>query len=138
MKKINCIACGEEIIDKDTIGINKKLIGEDIKTFYCINCLADYLGCDVQDIFDKIEEFKEEENLLRISAVILVERAGQKKMVIGAGGSRIKRIGTDARIDMEKLFDSKVFLNLFVKVKAGWADDERALKSLGYADFEDK
>lgn len=86
----------------------------------------------------EIEEFKEEENLLRISAVVLVERAGQKKMVIGAGGSRIKRIGTDARIDMEKLFDSKVFLNLFVKVKAGWADDERALKSLGYADFEDK
>ena len=86
----------------------------------------------------EIEDFKEEENLLRISAVILVERAGQKKMVIGAGGSRIKRIGTDARIDMEKLFDCKVFLNLFVKVKAGWADDERALKSLGYADFEDK
>lgn len=86
----------------------------------------------------EIEEFKEEKNLLRISAVILVERAGQKKMVIGAGGSRIKRIGTDARIDMEKLFDCKVFLNLFVKVKAGWADDERALKSLGYADFEDK
>lgn len=86
----------------------------------------------------EIEEFKEEENLLRISAVILVERTGQKKMVIGAGGSRIKRIGTDARVDMEKLFDSKVFLNLFVKVKAGWADDERALKSLGYADFEDK
>ena len=86
----------------------------------------------------EIEEFKEEENLIKISAVILVERAGQKKMVIGAGGSRIKRIGTDARIDMEKLFDCKVFLNLFVKVKAGWADDERALKSLGYTDFEDK
>ena len=60
MKKINCIACGEEIIDKDTIGINKKLIGEDIKTFYCITWLADSLGCDAQDIFDKIEEFKEE------------------------------------------------------------------------------
>ena len=86
----------------------------------------------------EIEEFKEEENLIKISAVILVERAGQKKMVIGAGGSRIKRIGTDARIDMEKLFDCKVFLNLFVKVKSGWSDDERALKSLGYADFEDK
>lgn len=86
----------------------------------------------------EIEEFKEEDNLIKISAVILVERAGQKKMVIGTGGSRIKRIGTDARIDMEKLFDCKVFLNLFVKVKAGWADDERALKSLGYADFEDK
>lgn len=59
MKKINCIACGEEVIDKDTIGINKKLIGEDIKTLLH-HCLADYLGCDVQDIFDKIEELKEE------------------------------------------------------------------------------
>ena len=86
----------------------------------------------------EIDEFKEENNLLRISATILVERSGQKKMVIGAGGSRIKKIGTEARMDMEKLFDSKVFLNLFVKVKAGWADDERALKSLGYADFEDR
>lgn len=84
----------------------------------------------------EIEEFKEEGNLLRISAAILVERQGQKKMIIGAGGSRIKRIGSEARIDMEKLFDSKVFLRLFVKVKAGWADDERALKSLGYDDFE--
>lgn len=86
----------------------------------------------------EIEEFKEEPKLLRISAVILVERNGQKKMVIGAGGARIKRIGTEARLDMEKLFDCKVFLQLFVKVKAGWADDDRALKSLGYADFEDK
>ena len=86
----------------------------------------------------EVEEFKDEGKLLRISAVILVERQGQKKMVIGANGTRIKRIGTDARIDMEKLFDCKVFLNLFVKVKAGWADDDRALKSLGYADFENR
>lgn len=87
----------------------------------------------------EIEEFKEDgPNHLSISAAILVERSGQKKMVIGAGGSRIKKIGTDARIDMEKLFDSKIFLSLFVKVKAGWADDDRALKSLGYADFEDR
>lgn len=83
----------------------------------------------------EIEEFREDKALLRISAVILVERDGQKKMVIGAGGQRIKKIGSEARIDMEKLFDSKVFLRLFVKVKAGWADDKRALKSLGYDDF---
>ena len=83
----------------------------------------------------EIEEFKEEEKLLRISAAILVERDGQKKMVVGAGGSRIKMIGTEARKDMEKLFDNKVFLRLFVKVKAGWSDDARALKSLGYYDF---
>lgn len=84
----------------------------------------------------EIEEFREDKELLRISAVILVERQGQKKMVIGAGGARIKKIGTEARGDMEKLFESKVFLRLFVKVKAGWADDKRALRSLGYDDFE--
>lgn len=60
MSKIKCIACDKEGLDKDTIGINKKLLGEDIVKFYCMDCLADYLGCDVQDILDKIEEFKEE------------------------------------------------------------------------------
>ena len=61
MSKIyNCIACGKKNLDKDTIGINKKLLGEDGKNFYCMDCLADYLECDVQDILDKIEEFKEE------------------------------------------------------------------------------
>ena len=61
MSKIyNCIACGKKNLDKDTIGINKKLLGEDGKNFDCMDCLADYLGCDVQDILDKIEEFKEE------------------------------------------------------------------------------
>lgn len=60
MKRYNCIACGIEIEDKDTIGINKKLLGKDIKNIYCMDCLADYLDCEVQDILDKIEEFKEE------------------------------------------------------------------------------
>lgn len=87
----------------------------------------------------EIEEFREDEkHITHISAAILVERNGQKKMVIGAGGSRIKLIGTEARHDIERMIDSKVFLSLFVKVKAGWADDERALKSLGYADFEQR
>ncbi len=85
----------------------------------------------------EIEQFVEEEKLLRISAAILVERTGQKKMVIGAAGQRIRKIGTEARLDMEKLFEQKIFLKLYVKVKAGWADDARALKSLGYADFEE-
>ncbi len=84
----------------------------------------------------EIEEFKEEQDILKISGIILVERDGQKKMVVGANGSRIKKIGIEARKDMEKLFDQKVFLKLFVKVKAGWSDDIRALKSLGYTDFE--
>ena len=56
----DCLACGEKELDKDTIGINKKLLGTNIKQFYCMNCLADYLGCSVEDLLEKIEEFKEE------------------------------------------------------------------------------
>lgn len=80
----------------------------------------------------EIEQFKREEKILRIRALILVERAGQKKMIIGSGGEQLKQIGRDARIDMERLFDAKVMLHLWVKVKTGWADNERSLRSLGY------
>lgn len=67
-----------------------------------------------------------------IDATIFVERAGQKTIIIGDKGSRIKQIGIEARTDMEKLFDRKIMLTLWVKVKKGWSDDERALTSLGY------
>lgn len=83
----------------------------------------------------EIEEFKHDGRLLTISALILVERDGQKKILIGEKGERIKLIGQEARLDMEKLFDTKVMLNLWVKIKAGWSDDERALRSLGYNEF---
>ena len=69
-----------------------------------------------------------------INALILVERTGQKKMVIGKAGEKIKTIGREARLDMEELFGRKVYLETWVKVKSGWADDERALRSLGYID----
>lgn len=83
----------------------------------------------------EIERFKlNERGVYEINGLILVEREGQKKMVIGAKGQKIKTIGTEARADMENLFDNKVHLELWVKVKAGWADDERALRSLGYID----
>lgn len=82
----------------------------------------------------EIEEFKHVKRILHISALILVERSGQKKIVIGENGEQIKIIGRDARKEMERLFDNKVMLNLWVKVKSGWSDDERALKSLGYHD----
>ncbi|EFL79763.1 GTPase Era [Actinobacillus pleuropneumoniae] len=83
----------------------------------------------------EIEQFKlNERGTYEINGLILVEREGQKKMVIGAKGQKIKTIGMEARADMERLFDSKVHLELWVKVKAGWADDERALRSLGYMD----
>jgi len=83
----------------------------------------------------EIEEFKQQGHVLHIHALILVERDGQKKIIIGDKGERIKRIGSEARKDMEVLFDSKVMLNLWVKVKGGWSDDERALRSLGYGDL---
>lgn len=83
----------------------------------------------------EIEQFKvNERGTYEINGLILVEREGQKKMVIGHGGQKIKTIGTEARADMERLFDNKVHLELWVKVKSGWADDERALRSLGYMD----
>ncbi|MEI7949595.1 MAG: GTPase Era [Gammaproteobacteria bacterium] len=80
----------------------------------------------------EIEEFREEGSLYHISAVILVEKETQKRMLIGEGGSRLKLIGTEARKDMERMFDCKVMLKLWVKVKSGWSDDERALRSLGF------
>ena len=55
-----CLACGKKDLDKDTIGINKKLLGKELNRFYCMDCLADYLECTVDDLLDKIEEFKEE------------------------------------------------------------------------------
>jgi GTP-binding protein Era len=83
----------------------------------------------------EIEQFKVSENgTFHINALILVERDTQKRMVIGNKGSKLKTIGTEARRDMETLFDNKVFLECWVKVKSGWADDERALRSLGYGD----
>lgn len=80
----------------------------------------------------EIEEFAAEGEVLHISALILVERKGQKRILIGEGGSRLRSIGSEARRDMEALFDSKVMLRLWVKIKSGWSDDERALRSLGY------
>ena len=58
--KIGCVICGKNDLEKDTIGINKKLLGIDITNFYCMDCLAEYLGCTVEELLDKIEEFKEE------------------------------------------------------------------------------
>lgn len=69
-----------------------------------------------------------------IDATILVARQGQKAIVIGDNGQKLKQIGMDARMDMEKMFEQKIMLTLWVKVKGGWSDDERALRSLGYSD----
>lgn len=82
----------------------------------------------------EIEEFRAEPRVTHISALILVEREGQKKIIIGSSGERLKKIGQQARADMESLLDCKVMLKTWVKVRSGWSDDERALRSLGYTD----
>ncbi len=79
-----------------------------------------------------IEKFEEEGNLRRIAASIVVERDAHKGMVIGAGGERLKRIGSEARQELERLLGATVFLELWVKVRSGWADDESHLRSYGY------
>ena len=79
-----------------------------------------------------IDKYEEEGGLRRIGASIIVERDAHKGMVIGEGGERLKRIGSEARQELEKLLDAKVFLELWVKVRSGWADDEAHLRSYGY------
>ena len=99
------------------------------------------------DLTVQIESFKTEDAVLNektgrmkapctyIDATIFVDRSGQKAIVIGEKGAKLKKIGMDARVDMEKMFEQKIMLTLWVKVKGGWSDDERALKSLGYSDI---
>ena len=79
-----------------------------------------------------VEKFETEGNLRRIAATIYVDRPGHKGIVIGEKGAMLKRIGTEARHAMEALFGSRVFLELWVRVKSGWADNEKALRQLGY------
>ncbi|MBU2410382.1 MAG: GTPase Era [Gammaproteobacteria bacterium] len=87
-------------------------------------------------VIDKFEEEpparKGQKRLLRIAATIVVEREGHKAMVIGDKGERIKRIGTETRQELEKLADAKVFIELWVKVRSGWADDDARVRSFGY------
>ncbi len=82
----------------------------------------------------EIERFVEEGRLARIHAVIWVERESQKGIVIGEGGATLREVGRQAREELERLFDRRIYLETWVKVREGWSDDERALRSLGYAD----
>ncbi|MCK9619966.1 MAG: GTPase Era [Methylobacter sp.] len=82
----------------------------------------------------EIERYEEKPNITKIYAIIWVERLTQKNIVIGKDGEMLKKVGTDARLDIEKLIGQKVYLQLWVKVKKGWSDSERALQSLGFND----
>jgi GTP-binding protein Era len=83
----------------------------------------------------EIERYEEFPELCKIYAAILVERDSQKSIVIGKQGEMLKKVGSEARVDIEKLIGQKVYLELWVKVKKGWSDNERALQSLGFSDF---
>lgn len=97
--------------------------------------LMRYLGQEIPySLTVEIEEFKESKKLIRIGALVWVEKRGQKTIILGKQGERIKQIATSARLDLEKMFQQKVFLQVWIKVKEGWSDDERALRNLGYDD----
>jgi GTP-binding protein Era len=128
----NLVPEGEMIFDEDqlTDRSSRFLAGEMVR-----EKLFRHLGQELPySLTVEIEQFEEEDGLYRISAVIYVERSGQKSIVIGKGGELLKTVGKDARLDMEKLFGCKVFLQLWVKVREGWSDNERMLKNLGYTD----
>lgn len=91
-----------------------------------------YLGEELPYAMNvQLESFEEGDSLQRIHIAVLVDKESQKGILIGKGGQKLKKISTEARLDMEKLFDSKVFLKVWVKVKSGWADDIRFLRELG-------
>ena len=114
----------DDITDRPTRFLATEMIRE--KIFRLSGDEVPY-GCTVV-----IELFTEEKNMYRIAAAVLVEREAHKAMIIGQGGERMKRIASEARQDMEQLFGCKVFLEVFVKVRGGWASNEASLKSLGY------
>jgi GTP-binding protein Era len=114
----------DELTDKNERFLAAEMIRE--KTFRLLGDEIPY------SIAVEIEKFETINNLRRIFAAIIVDKDSQKPMIIGKKGDKLKQISTEARQDMEKLFGGKVYLETWVKVKGGWADNERALKSLGY------
>ncbi|MEQ1602443.1 MAG: GTPase Era [Methylophilaceae bacterium] len=120
----NAIYGEDEITDRNEKFLAAEMIREKVFRF---------LGDEIPySVAVEIEKFEQEGNLRRIHAAIIVDKDSQKPMLIGKKGEKLKQISTEARQDMEKLFDCKVWLETWVKVRGGWADDERALKSLGY------
>ena len=121
----------EELTDKS----EKFLAGEMVRE-KLFRLTGDELPYTSTVVIDKFEEEapkkKGQKRLVKIAATIIVERDGHKAMVIGDKGERIKRIGTETRVELERLMDAKVFIELWVKVRSGWADDEARVRSFGY------
>ena len=124
--------CGygpDELTDRSERFMAAELVRE--KLFRLTGDELPYTSTVVLDQFVE-EPAKTAKRFVKIAATIVVEREGHKAMVIGEGGERLKRIGSEARQDLERLMDAKVFLQLWVKVKSGWADDAARVKSFGY------
>ena len=119
----------DELTDRSERFLASEIIRE--KLFRLTGDELPYTSTVVIDAFTE-EPGKTVSRLVRISATLVVERDGHKAMVIGEKGERLKRIGTEARQELEKLLDAKVFLELWVKVRSGWADDEARVRSFGY------
>jgi GTP-binding protein Era len=121
----------EELTDKS----EKFLAGEMVRE-KLFRLTGDELPYTSTVVIDKFEEEapkkKGQKRLVKVAATIIVERDGHKAMVIGDKGERIKRIGTETRVELERLMDAKVFIELWVKVRSGWADDEARVRSFGY------
>lgn len=120
----------DELTDRN----ERFLVGETVreKLFRLTGDELPYTSTVVIDKFDEEPGRGKQKRLLKIAATIVVERDTHKAMVIGDKGERIKRIGTEARIELEKALDAKVFIELWVKVRSGWADDEARVRSFGY------
>ncbi|NLX16244.1 MAG: GTPase Era [Ramlibacter sp.] len=118
-----------ELTDKSERFLASEIVRE--KLFRLTGDELPYTSTVVIDQFQE-EPGKAAARMVRIAATIVVERDGHKAMVIGDKGERIKRIGTEARQELERLMDAKVFLELWVKVRSGWADDEARVRSFGY------
>jgi GTP-binding protein Era len=119
----------DELTDRSEKFLASEIVRE--KLFRLTGDELPYTSTVVIDQFEE-EPGKTASRMVRIAATIVVERDGHKAMVIGDGGEKLKRIGTEARVELEKLLDAKVFLQLWVKVRSGWADDEARVRSFGY------
>jgi GTPase len=121
----------DELTDRSEKFLAGEMVRE--KLFRLTGDELPYTSTVVVDQFaEEPPQRKGQKRLVRIAATIVVERDGHKAMVIGDKGERIKRIGTETRVELEKLLDAKVFIELWVKVRSGWADDEARVRSFGY------
>jgi GTP-binding protein Era len=121
---------GEKIYPEDEVtDRNERFLAAEIVREKVFRFTGEELPYSVSVV---IEQFKLEGKLRRIHAAILVDKEAHKAMLIGKNGEKLKEIATQARLDMEKLFDGKVYLEVWIKVRSGWADSAQMLKSLGY------